>query len=110
LKFKESQFRTAKKGAYSTNRGRTLLLDLSPIDKLGLHVGSQPFYAPFCAHRVSLLQSHGFLPVSAWWKLNLLNLTPQGEVRLMGAFPGLKTPGLNPAAASGRRALARSKP
>jgi uncharacterized ParB-like nuclease family protein len=83
---------------------------LSPIDKLGLHVGSQPFYAPFCAHRVSLLQSHGFLPVSAWWKLNLLNLTPQGEVRLMGAFPGLKTPGLNPAAPSGRRALARSKP
>jgi hypothetical protein len=35
-----------------------------------------------------------------------LNLTPlQGEVRLMGAFPGLKTPGLNPAAPSGRRAL-----
>jgi hypothetical protein len=35
-----------------------------------------------------------------------LNLTPlQGEVRLMRAFPGLKTLGLNPAAPSGRRAL-----
>ena len=110
MKFKESQFRTAKKGAYSTNRGRTLLLDLSPMDKLGLHVEFNRSTLLFVHTEYLASAIARFLAGERLVETNLLNLTPQGEVRPMGAFPGLKTPGLNPAAASGRRALARSKP